>query len=188
MTRCNNQPPATQTAPRTSAVAPCTTATPACVEWVTLGGGPGRSMIYRTYSLEAPNERVTRALIMIHGTNRNADHYFDTAKAAAFLAGAIDDAVVIAPRIVCGTDPLEPNEINWPCGGDSWRSGGMSTTHPALSSFDIVDEILRKLARKSVFPNIKARYVPWIERGVGSVRVTQEPTYRACHAVPRPAS
>jgi len=146
----------TQTAPRTSAVAPCTTATPACVEWVTLGGGPGRSMIYRTYSLEAPNDRVTRALIMIHGTNRNADHYFDTAKAAAFLAGAIDDAVVIAPRIVCGTDPLEPNEINWPCGGDSWRSGGMSTTHPALSSFDIVDEILRKLARKSVFPNMKA--------------------------------
>lgn len=146
----------TQTAPRTSAVAPCTMATPACVEWVTLGGGPGRSMIYRTYSLEAPNDRVTRALIMIHGTNRNADHYFDTAKAAAFLAGAIDDAVVIAPRIVCGTDPLEPNEINWPCGGDSWRSGGMSTTHPALSSFDIVDEILRKLARKSVFPNMKA--------------------------------
>lgn len=146
----------TQTAPRTSAVAPCTTATPACVEWVTLGGGPGRSMIYRTYSLEAPNDRVTRALIMIHGTNRNADHYFDTAKAAAFLAGAIDDAVVIAPRIVCGTDPLEPNEINWPCGGDSWRSGGMSTTHPALSSFDIVDEILRKLARKSVFPNMEA--------------------------------
>ena len=77
-------------------------------------------MIYRTYSLDAPNDRITRALIMVHGTNRNADHYFDTAKAAAFLAGAIDDTIVIAPRIVCGTDKLEANEINWPCGGDSW--------------------------------------------------------------------
>src|SRR3954465_5061424 len=94
--------PSTQTAPRTSAAAPCTTATPACAEWVTLGGGPGRSMIYRTHSLDTPNERVTRALIMVPGPNRNADHYFDTAKAAAFLAGALDDTVVIAPRIVCG--------------------------------------------------------------------------------------
>src|SRR3954453_23087345 len=87
-----------QTAARPSASAPCTTATAACTEWVTLGGGPGRSMIYRTHSLDTANERVTRALIMVHGTNRNADHYFDTAKAAAFLAGALDDTVVIAPR------------------------------------------------------------------------------------------
>jgi hypothetical protein len=36
-----------------------------------------------------------------------------------------------------------------------------------------------------VFPNISPRYVPWIERGVGSPRVTQEPTYRRRHAVPR---
>src|SRR6478672_3779838 len=145
-----------QTPARSSAAAPCTTATPACTEWVALGGGPGRSMIYRTYSLDLPNDRVTRALIMVHGTNRNADHYFDTAKAAAFLAGALENTVVIAPHIVCGDDKLEPNEVNWPCGGDSWRSGGMSPTHPTLSSFDIVDEILRKLAKKSVFPNMKS--------------------------------
>jgi pimeloyl-ACP methyl ester carboxylesterase len=139
-----------------AAPAPCLTATAACTEWVTLGGGPGRSMVYRTYSLDTPNPRITRALVMVHGTNRNADHYFDTARAAAFLAGAIDDTVVIAPHIVCGNDKLEPNEVNWPCGGDSWRSGGMSPTHPTLSSFDFVDEILRKLAKRNVFPNMKA--------------------------------
>ena len=32
----------------------CTTATTACTEWVVLGGGPARSLIYRTYSLDAP--------------------------------------------------------------------------------------------------------------------------------------
>lgn len=143
-------------APASTAAPPCIAATKACAEWITLGGGPGRSMFYRTYSLDVPNARVTRALIMVHGTNRNADHYFDTARAAAFLAGALDDTIVIAPRIVCGTDTLEPNEINWPCGGDSWKSGGMSTTHPTLSSFDIVDEILRKLAKKNIFPNMQA--------------------------------
>jgi pimeloyl-ACP methyl ester carboxylesterase len=104
---------------------------------------------------------------MVHGTNRNADHYFSTATAAAFLAGAIDDTVVISPRIASKSpatgrggggcnDALDTNEVNWSCGGDSWRSGGSSTSHPDLTSFDFVDQILRKLANKSVFPNMRA--------------------------------
>ena len=103
-------PVASHVAAQASAgTAPCTTATAACAEWITLGGGPGRSMFYRTYPLDVPDDRITRALIMVHGTNRNADHYFDTAKAAAFLAGAIADTIVIAPHLVCGSDTLEPN-------------------------------------------------------------------------------
>jgi pimeloyl-ACP methyl ester carboxylesterase len=151
------RPPAARTA--------CTTATSACTEFVTLAA-PARSLIYRTYSLDARNDAIRRALIMVHGTNRNADHYFATATAAAFLAGAIDDTVVISPRIASNSGPsggrgggcndtLDVNEVNWSCGGDSWRSGGNSTSHPNLTSFDFVDQILRKLANKSVFPNLK---------------------------------
>ncbi len=135
---------------------PCTTATPACTEWVALGGGPARSMIYRTYSLDAPNPAIRRALVMVHGTNRNADHYFRTAASAAFLAGAVDDTLVIAPHFTACNDKLEPNEIGWSCNGDSWRSGGAAATNPDLSSFDFMDEIVRKLAKKSVFPNLSA--------------------------------
>ncbi len=134
--------------------APCTTATDACKQWVTLAGGPARSMVYSTHSLDAPNATVTRALVMIHGTNRNADHYFATATAAAFLAGAMDNTVIIAPRIIAAPDKPEPNEVVWPNGGDSWRSGGMSSSNPTLSSFDFIDEILRKLANKKTFPNL----------------------------------
>jgi pimeloyl-ACP methyl ester carboxylesterase len=136
--------------------APCSTATRDCTEWVALAGGPARSMIYRTYSLDARNVNVRRALVMVHGTNRNADHYFSTATAAAFLAGAINDAVVIAPHLTACQDKLEPNEVGWSCSGDSWRSGGSAATHPALSSFDFMDEILRKLAKKDIFPNLTA--------------------------------
>lgn len=153
--------------PRTPAARACTTATSACTEWVVLGGGPARSLIYRTHSLDSRNDAIQRALIMVHGTNRNADHYFATATAAAFLAGAIDDTVVISPRIASNSqargrgtggcnDVLDVNEVNWSCGGDSWRSGGNSTSNPELTSFDFVDQILRKLANKSVFPNLKA--------------------------------
>jgi pimeloyl-ACP methyl ester carboxylesterase len=150
--------------------AACTTATDNCTEWVALGGGGARSRIYRTHSLDVRNDGVRRALIMVHGTNRNADHYFSTATAAAFLAGAMDDTVVISPRIASNSragapagrggggcnDTLDTNEVNWSCGGDSWRSGGNSTSHPELTSFDFVDQILKKLANKSIFPNMKA--------------------------------
>ena len=140
------QRPAAQPAP------PCTTATAACTEWVTLGGGPGRAMIYRSYSLDVPNSRVTRALVMVHGTGRNADHYFLTAMSAAFLAGALEDTVVIAPHMIDATDHAEANEVVWQT---SWRTGGPARDTPSLSSFDFVDEVLWKLAKKSVFPNLQ---------------------------------
>ncbi len=135
-------------------VAPCTTATTACEQWVTLGGGPGRSMVYATYPLDKPNAAVTRALVMVHGAGRNADHYFETATAAAFLAGALENTVVVSPRLIASPDKPQPNEVEWPNGSNSWRSGGMSPSHPTLSSFDFVDEILRKLANKKTFPNL----------------------------------
>jgi pimeloyl-ACP methyl ester carboxylesterase len=140
--------------------AACTAPTQACTEWVQVGAGPARSLIYRSHSLDRRNDRIRTALVMVHGTNRNPDHYFATATAAAFLAGALDDAVVVAPRIASSDgschDALAENEISWSCGGDSWRSGGAAASHKDLSSFDFMDAILKKLANRSVFPNLTA--------------------------------
>jgi pimeloyl-ACP methyl ester carboxylesterase len=139
---------------------PCTSATVACAEWIKLGSGSARAMVYSTYSLSKRNVAVHRALIMIHGTNRNADHYFSTATGAAFLAGALDDTVVVAPSFLSSDpgcmDKLQTDEISWSCRGDSWRSGGTSTSNKDLTSFDFVDELLRSLADKKVFPNLTA--------------------------------
>lgn len=138
---------------------PCTTASPECAEWVTLGGGPQRSLIYRTYPLELRNEAITRVFVLIHGAGRDADNYFRSATAAAFLGGALENTLVISPRMASNDgagcrDPLGDNEISWHC--NTWRSGGPSITHPALTSFDFIDEILRKVARRNLFPNLKA--------------------------------
>jgi len=135
--------------------------TTGCTEWVTLGGGPARSMIYRTYPLNTRNQQIRRALVVVHGAGRDADNYFRTAVAAAFLAAALDDTIVIAPRFASSegrgcTDKLDANEVNWPCGGNSWRAGGIPTSHKTLTSFDFADEILRQLARRDVFPNLNA--------------------------------
>lgn len=142
-----------------AAAGPCTTASPDCAEWVSLGGGPQRSLVYRTYPLEAKNEAITRVFVLIHGAGRNADDYFRSATAAAFLGGALENTLVISPRMASndGTgckDALGENEISWHC--NTWRSGGPAISHAAVTSFDFIDEVLRKAARKNVFPNLKA--------------------------------
>src|SRR3954469_18774556 len=124
-------------------VAPCTRPVVACERWITFGKGPSRSMAYGSYSLTTPNSGITRALIMVHGAGRNADHYFETAMAAAFLAGALDNTIVLAPRYAAGNDTVKANEIKWPEGGTSWRAGGKSPTDTTITSFDFVDQIVK---------------------------------------------
>ena len=142
-----------------AATPPCTRATTACTEWVPLGSHGARGLIYRSLPLSVRNSRVRRALIMVHGTLRNGDHYFRTATGAAFIAGALDDTIVIAPtfRSAQGEchDKLAAHEVSWSCGGDSWRSGGAAASDPDLTSFGFMDEILRRLSDKRVFPNLK---------------------------------
>jgi pimeloyl-ACP methyl ester carboxylesterase len=136
------------------APAPCTKAVTACERWITFGKGAARSKVYGTYALDARNPAITRALIMVHGAGRNADHYFETSTAAAFLAGALENTIVLAPRFAARTDTVAPNEILWPEGRNSWRAGGMSPTDTTISSFDLVDQLVRKLADKKLFPNL----------------------------------
>ncbi|HJZ77340.1 MAG TPA: alpha/beta fold hydrolase [Vicinamibacterales bacterium] len=143
-----------------AAAAPCTTTKAECTEWIVHVDGPSRSLVYRTYPLEAPNAAITRALVMVHGAGRDADNYFRTAIAAAFLAGALDDTIVVSPRFASKgggcNDMLAQDEVSWPCNGDSWRSGGAADKDGKLTSYDFADAILKKFANKRNFPNLKA--------------------------------
>jgi hypothetical protein len=49
--------------------------------------------------------------------------------------------------------------VSWVCDvqrPDSWRTGGGAIGNDKITSYDAADEILRKLARKQTFPNLKA--------------------------------
>ena len=145
--------------PTLVAAQPCTTATPECARWVKLGG-ESRSLVYSTYPLDKKNEKITRALIVVHGAGRDADNYFRTTLAATFLANALENTIAISPRFASNSggcqDTLAANEVNWPCGGDSWRSGGVAINDANLTSYDFMDAIVRALTRKENFPNLKS--------------------------------
>src|SRR5438874_5284345 len=118
--------------------APCTSATQECTEWIKPAAQPSRVLVYRTHPFETRNETVTRAFVFVHGILRDADSHFRTALAAAFLAGKLDDTMIVAPRFASNSgvagnevgncrDALATNEANWICDSqrpDGWRSGG----------------------------------------------------------------
>src|SRR4051812_175035 len=150
--------------------APCTTPTSACVQWVQPPLPASRLRVYSSYPLESPNEQITRAFIVLHGTSRDADDYFQTALAAAFLADGLKDTLIIAPRFAASSgdtgngvgscrDALAPREADWGCEvqrPNSWRSGGPELGGKGLTSYDYMDELLSLIAKKAVFPNLRS--------------------------------
>ena len=142
-----------------SPATPCTQATAACTEWVTLGAGPSRSLVYRTYPLDTRNEAITRVLVMVHGAGRDADNYFRRPRRRrswrARSTTRSSSPRASPPTTVGGCrDELGPNEVSWNC--STWRSGGPALNDPSVTSFDFLDAILREVARKEVFPNLRA--------------------------------
>lgn len=150
--------------------APCTTVSPDCTEWIKPAGQQSRVLIYRNYPLDTKNDNITRALVFVHGINRDADNHFRTVLAAAFLAGALHNTLIISPRFASNSnapgnqvgdchDTLAADEADWICEtqrADSWRSGGGEVSNGKLTSFDFMDEIVQRIARKDVFPNLKS--------------------------------
>ena len=147
--------------------APCVSPVSSCMEWLTVPGTPGRLLLYGSYPLDTKNELVTGALVVIHGASRDADNYYRSAIAAGFLADALDTTIIIAPRFAAGkaqsdegrecADKLAADEISWFCGGkENWKNGGAAAAAPGLTSFDAVDEIVRLLARREIFPNLRS--------------------------------
>ena len=95
----------------------------------------GRSLVYRSFPLDARNDRIRRALIIVHGTDRDAQGYFQVGLAAARLAGALDDThrdrpAFRVPRRPDSAPTSLPHEVNWPCDGNSWRPGARPAPAP----------------------------------------------------------
>ena len=141
-----------------AAITPCTKATVACERWIAFGGGPARSMVYASYALDAPNpadhprahhgaRRRTKRRPLLRDEHRRRLSRRRTRQHDHHRAALRGRTTSRAERIL------------WPERGSTWRSGGMSPSNPTLSSFDFVDEIVRKLADKKIFPNLtKSRH------------------------------
>lgn len=159
------------------AAAPCLTPTPACTEWLPLPGSPMRALVYRTHALDARDETVTRAVVVVHGGGRDAHTNFLHVLTAGFVAGTLNDTLVVSPRFASNheaiaqlltgedavaaarapaRDAIAANELNFVSqfGPRHWNAGGVAA-NANVTSYEVIDEALRRLADRTRFPNLR---------------------------------
>lgn len=149
---------------------PCLTPNDNCVERLPVKDGWIR--IFSTHPLRGDGLNVPsagapvaaqaprRALVMVHGAQRNGDGYFGTALAAAASQGQLLDTVIVAPSFkgIDGSlcrDTVEDGELVFGC--QAWNAGFAAVNSELkATSFDAVDRILQLLGDRQRFPNLKS--------------------------------
>jgi len=120
--------------------------------------GEGHVTVWRTHALtDGTHAEVERALVMIHGTARNAEDYFRWALASAAAAGRTAQTVVVAPHFKARTtdglgDDVEEREWFW--SNEGWKAGE-AARNGAVSSFTVIDQLVEQLNNSTHFPNLK---------------------------------
>jgi hypothetical protein len=137
---------------------PCDIADQRCREKVPVGGG-FYLPVYRSFPLLEGDTLVERAIVVVHGANRNPDDYFTTMIGATqrYGTGTLDRTLVIAPHFQTSADGAGGNEPIWTSGG--WKRGDQSNTTPAdrdgIGSYEAVDSILRVLGDMARYPRLE---------------------------------
>ncbi|HEX3731487.1 MAG TPA: hypothetical protein VHU91_00980, partial [Mycobacteriales bacterium] len=144
-------------APQTSAPGSAAETNPPCagdcLGRFTLKAG-AKLPYYYNYSL-AGNSAVTQAVLVVHGTGRNAKGYFDSIVKPAKELGIDSKTVLLAPMYQTGEDGPASGDAYWTNGDKtSWKDGGDAVSPVGLSSFEATDEVLRALGDKAKFPNL----------------------------------
>jgi pimeloyl-ACP methyl ester carboxylesterase len=114
--------------------------------------------LYLSKDWNVAQPQVTRAVIVIHGKLRNADVYFRTAQNARDAAHADPDAtLLIAPQFLATLDTRVHDEpadlLRWT--GDAWMGGEAARAPLPISSYEVLDAIVARLADRKLFPNLR---------------------------------
>ncbi|MEG8234368.1 alpha/beta hydrolase [Pseudomonas orientalis] len=104
-----------------------------------------------------PLPKVTRALIIVHGRLRNAQTYLQSGIDAANHAGVGGDTLVIAPQFLNQADVkrnhLGDQVLQWKA--NDWMAGEPSTGPGHISSYAALDQIIKHLGNRTLFPALK---------------------------------
>ncbi|HSJ23329.1 MAG TPA: hypothetical protein VK929_01510 [Longimicrobiales bacterium] len=132
----------------------CDVATSRCYSRLRIA--PGAFLpLYSSYALDTRNERVTHAIIMVHGANRDADAYFTTTVVAARGADRLNETLIVAPHFQKAEDEPRADEPIWT--EEGWKRGHLSVTGrqpPRVSSYAALDRIVEVITDGALFPNI----------------------------------
>ncbi len=136
---------------------PCLAANPLCRESVPIGVGFNLP-VYRSHPIQDGDTSVVRAVIVVHGANRNPDYYFEMMVDVVQGADLMESTLVIAPHFQTTADAPASSEPAWTSGG--WKRGDKSVSdHGAgqrVSSYEAVDDVLTYLANGRLFSKLES--------------------------------
>ena len=100
--------------------------------------------------------KYEKAIITIHGSTRNADTYFKTFYSLAKKNNLLDKVLIIAPHFKLSGSESVKDELVYSYEG--WWIGDPSLM-AGISSFTVIDEIIKLVSNDSYFPNMKSIFV-----------------------------
>ena len=120
------------------------------------------SRYYSTHPLQSEHQGITNLVIVVHGTNRNADDYFENMKTALTQRPLkVSSTAIIAPQYLTESDidfhGLSEDHVYW--SSDGWKSGSNSrdeSSNPRdirIPSFEVQDTLIMRSLRS--FPNLR---------------------------------
>ncbi len=111
-------------------------------------------------NLETANSEITKVIVTIHGTSRTALSYAKYMEEATDLAHN-DHTAVVAPQFLIEEDmafyDLPDDTLYWARRGEGdWRAGDESLNQTGeISSFEVMDQLLLRLADRDAYPNVE---------------------------------
>jgi pimeloyl-ACP methyl ester carboxylesterase len=100
-----------------------------------------------------PQPGISRAVIVFHGVGRDVTGYYRTVLDAAVR----ETTIVIAPQFLDEEDirehHLPADVLRWR--RVSWEGGALAAGPFGISSYEVVDALLARLADRALFPNLK---------------------------------
>jgi hypothetical protein len=120
--------------------------------------GQGSLPIIASSNWVRPRPEVSRALVIVHGASRDADVSMRIMRAAHYAAGvAGEGTIILVPQFLTEADVaahrVPEDVLRWTVAG--WVDGEVATGPTPLSSFDVLDSMLARLADRTVFPNLR---------------------------------
>ncbi len=103
--------------------------------------------------LTLPNAAIEKAIITIHGSERNAGTYYNSVEVMAKKQNVLDKTIVVATHFKESQDNLLDGEFYFDPEG--WLSGDEALNRPDVSSFEIMDYMIALLANKNHYPKLK---------------------------------
>jgi pimeloyl-ACP methyl ester carboxylesterase len=122
---------------------------------VATAAGRGSVPLFASEDWSLPQPHVRRAIVLLHGRLRNAGTYFTLGQRACARAGDnAADTLLIVPQFTARADvdahALPDSTLYWDW--VSWMAGENAQGPAPLSSFDVIDALLRELASPEHYP------------------------------------